>query len=63
MSRQRNVVSRQESKELCRDRVFYVAIECGQDQRALCCDIAFCVMTELVKARSSMSRQSISVLR
>ena len=37
---------------MCRDRVFYVVTECGQDQRALCCDIAFCVVTELVKARS-----------
>ena len=35
--------------ELCRDRVFCVAIECGQDQRALCCDTAFCVVTELVR--------------
>ena len=26
--------------------------ECGQDQRALCCDTTFCVVTELVKAKS-----------
>ena len=48
---------------LCRDRVFHVATEFGQDQRALCHDTTFCVMTELVKARSSMPRQSISVSR
>ena len=38
--------------ELCRDREFYVARKCGRDHGALCCDIACCVMIELVKARS-----------
>ena len=38
--------------ELFHDRVFYVSTKCSQDQRALCCDTAFCVMIELVKARS-----------
>ena len=49
--------------ELCHDRVFYVATECGQDLRALCRDTAFYVMTELVKARSSMLRQSLALGR
>ena len=56
-------MSRQEFKELCRDRVFYVAAKCGLDQRALCRDTTFCVVTELVKTKSSMSRQSVSVSR
>ena len=38
--------------ELCSDRVFYVMTECGQDQRALCCDTTFCVVIKLVKAMS-----------
>ena len=59
VSRQRFVVSRQDFTKLCRDRVFYVATECGQDQRALCRDIAFYVVTEL--ANSFMSRNSIFV--
>ena len=52
VSQQRFVVLQQDFTKLCRDKVFYVAIECGQDQRALCCDIAYCVVTELVKAKS-----------
>ena len=43
---------RQDFTKLCHDKVFYVATECGEDQRALCCDTTFCVVIELVKARS-----------
>ena len=49
--------------ELCRDRVFYVAKKCGQDQRALCRDTTFFVVTVLVKARSFMLRQSLALGR
>ena len=38
MLRPKFVVSRQDFMELFRDKVFYVAIEGGHDQRALCCD-------------------------
>ena len=53
--RPRNFRSRQDFIELCRDKVFYVVIECGQDQRVLCCTQHFCVVTVLVKVKSSMS--------
>ena len=54
-SRQKILVSRQDFIELCRDKVFYVVIECGQDQRVLCRTQHFCVGTVLVKVKSSMS--------
>ena len=63
MSRQKFLLSRQDFMELCHDREFYVATECGQEQGALCCDTTFCVVTELVKVRSFLSRQSISLSR
>ena len=47
--------------KLFHDKVFDVTTECGQDQRTLCSDTTFCVLIELVKARSSMSRQILAL--
>ena len=63
VSRQRFIVSRQDFTELCRDRVFYVATECGQDQRALCRDLGFCVVTELARLGVFLSRQNVFMSR
>ena len=46
---------------LCRDRVFYVATEFGQDRRVFCRDIILLGRDRVGQARSFLLRYNVSM--